>query len=217
MFLPLFYYFEILAFITSAVFLFKANNSSLRWFPFFLFFIVAVEFTAMYIRQVLHQPNVWLYNFSIPVEYLFFGLIFFANLQSPSNRYLARWFLILFAGFAIFNIAFIQGLGKFNSNIVLTGSFFMILLSALMLFEIYLKDQSHTIWIEPLFWIAAGVLLFNAGEFTYNLLSHYLINKEIDKAAQFFASINNKLIFVLYSFLTIGFICSKTTEILKKA
>ena len=79
MFLPLFYYFEILAFITSAVFLFKANNRSLRWFPFFLFFIVAVEFTAMYIRQVLHQPNVWLYNFSIPVEYLFFGLIFFCQ------------------------------------------------------------------------------------------------------------------------------------------
>lgn len=215
--LPLFFYFELLAFVTSAVFLFKAKNRSLRWFPYYLFFIICVEFTAVYIRTVLHQPNVWLYNFSIPVEYLFFGLVFFINLRSLSNRYLARWFLILFSGFAIFNIAFIQGLGKFNSNIVLVGSFFMILLSSIMLFEIYSKDQASTIWIESLFWIASGVLLFNAGEFTYNLLSHYLINKEIDKAAQFFASINNKLIFVLYSCLTIGFVCTKITGKSKKA
>ena len=214
--LPLFYYFEFMAFIASLIFLNNSKNKSLQWFRYYLFFIILVELTARYIRKVHHEPNVWLYNFSIPVEYLFYTIIFYFNYRLSFNKHFAKWFLILFFGFVIINLSVIQGIGTFNSFTVLIGSFFMILLSAMMLYDMLIGQEGNNILLKPLFWIAIGVLLFNAGEFTYDVLSNYLINAEIDKAASFFAKINNKLILVLYSCLTIGFICSKITGIYRK-
>jgi hypothetical protein len=73
--LPLFYYFEIGALLISVVFLYKFDNKPLRWFIPFLLLIICTEFTARYYRRVLHEPNTWLYNISIPVEYIFYGII----------------------------------------------------------------------------------------------------------------------------------------------
>jgi len=212
--LPFFYYFEFAALVTSVLFFKSFTIKILRWFPFYLFLIISVELTARYIRTILHQPNVWVYNCSIPIEYLFYGFVYYTSFEKKQNRLIAKWFLISFAVFVFFNIIFIQGLGKYNSNVVLAGSCCMIILSGLMLFEVYSYVQH--IWTYPLFWIATGVLFFNAGEFTYDLLSNFLINSGIDEAAAFFATINHKLILVLYLCLTISFICGRNTRILKK-
>ena len=96
------------------------------------------------------------------------------------------------------------------------GSLSMMILSGLMLYDLFIRESQVNIVLEPLFWIASGVLLFNAGEFGYYLFSNYLINDGIDKAATFFSQLNSKLIFVLYSCIVIGFVCHRITEKYKK-
>ena len=215
--LPPFYYFEFAALFAS-IYAYRRNKGNfISWFPFYLSFIILAELTGRFIRKVHHDPNVWVYNLSIPIEYLFYATVFYVNMTMLSGRYLAKWFIVLFAGFALLNITVIQGLSQLNTNILMVGSFFMILLSGLMFFDIYKNDRGLNIWQLPIFWIALGVLLFNAGEFSYDLLSTFLVFSEFDKGAKFFAEINNKLIFVLYSCLIIGFLCSRITAISKKA
>lgn len=213
--LPLFYYFEFGALFFSLVMWKYIRENSFRWFPLYLFFILTVELTARYIRKEHHQPNVWLYNFSIPVEYLFFAFIFYSFYKKGSFKYLAIWFVLLFSVFVILNISIIQGISIFNTNTLMVGSFFMIVLSLSFLYQLY-ETGEQKLFRQPMFWLSVGVLFFNAGEFSYDLLSKYLINAEIDKAAQFFASINNKLIFLLYSCLIISFLCTPTFAKYKK-
>lgn len=214
--LPLHMYFEAGALLTSAVLWLRFRTPILRWFFPFLLFIVLIELTGRYLRTILSQPNGWLFNLSIPIEYLFFAFIFWKSYTRPAYRLLTMWFVILFSLFAIINIA-VNGLAEFHTNVLLIGSFFMIVFSVLYFINLYQDMETEIVWKEPMFWIAAGVLVFNMGEFSYNLLFGYLIKYKLDEAAVIFRSINNKLILVLYSFLIIAFLCARNTRKLMKA
>lgn len=205
--LSLHIYFEIAAFLTALALLRRLDKRSLRWFVPFLFFIVLVEFTGRYLRKELHQPNVWLYNIFIPAEYLFYAFIFHRSYSVPSFRILSLLFIVLFSLYTIVNLLFINEITVLNSIPIAIGSFFMIIFSLLSFYDIYLNIQSTSVLKQPMFWIAAGVLLFNAGEFTFYLLFPYLKNSGYDDAVAVFSNINHKLILVLYSFLIIAFLC----------
>src|SRR5688500_7923249 len=120
--LPLHMYFEIAALIASIIFWRRIQHSLLKWFMPFLAFIVAIEMTGRYIGKELRHPNVWLYNISIPMEYLFMSFIFYSFFEKRSNQYLAMCFLILFSVFVVFNITLIQGMNKFNTNTLVVGN-----------------------------------------------------------------------------------------------
>jgi len=174
-----------------------------------MIFIVSIELTGRYIRTGLHQPNAWLYNLSVPIEYLFYTFLFYLNYQRKVYKQAAVAFLISFTIFSVSNILFIQGIERFNTNILKIGSFCMIVLSCLYFVELLSREDQFNLISEPMFWIAAGVFLFNAGEFFYTLFSDYLIKNHLDKTRKIFSSINNKLIWVLYTCIAISIICIK--------
>lgn len=217
--LPLHIWFEIGALFISILLWKYHRESPLRWFPFYLSFIVLVELSARYIRKELHQPNAWLYNLTIPVEYTFFTYLFYSFSQKSYFKRIIKLGLILFPIFVIVNLFFIQGIAAFNSNILLVGSCLMITYCIIYFYEIYsIETNELSFWELPMNWIALGIFVFNAGEFTYNLFSYLLINKSFDKGAAVFKEINNNLILFLYTLFSIGFICSKViSEKYKKA
>ena len=197
------------ALLTSLIFLDKLRFSKLYRLLPFMIFIVSIELTGRYIRTGLHQPNAWLYNLSVPIEYLFYTFLFYLNYQRKVYKQAAVAFLISFTIFSVSNILFIQGIERFNTNILKIGSFCMIVLSCLYFVELLSREDQFNLISEPMFWIAAGVFLFNAGEFFYTLFSDYLIKNHLDKTRKIFSSINNKLIWVLYTCIAISIICIK--------
>jgi hypothetical protein len=214
--LPIHIYFEIAALAVSLLCWRSLVKSGLRWFIPFLFFIVLIELTGRYLPYVLRQPNAWLYNLSVPFEYLFYSFIFLLHYNRIINKMIVKGFLVLFTAYAIISILFITGIYTFNVHFLIIGSFFMIVFCILYLFELYNAEQEYSIWGYPMFWVTAGILLFNAGEFSYNLLSEYLIDKDIDYTLKIFRSINNKLILVLYSSFIIAFICQRISGTYRK-
>ena len=167
-----------------------------------------VELYGKYLRSE-HKANGWLYNISVPIEYLFFAFIFQVYFKTSLFKSISKWFLILFTLFVLINIFFIQGVQHFNTNILKAGSFSMILLSCFYFAELLNWESQTSLLKEPMFWIATGVFLFNTGEFFYTLFSDYLIKNHLDRARHIFSSINNKLIWVLYTCLSISFICTE--------
>lgn len=215
--LPIHIYFEIAALVVSLLFWRSLDLTRLRWFIPFLFFIVLVELTGRYLPYVLRQPNAWLYNLSVPFEYLFYCSIFLLNYNRQINKFIAKGFLLFFTVYAVVSVLFIKGIYTFNVNFLIIGSFSMLIFCILYLFELYHAEEDYSIWSYPMFWVTVGIMLFNAGEFSYNLLSEYLIDKDIDSTLKIFRSINNKLILVLYSSFIIAFICQKISGTSRKA
>lgn len=213
--LPLFYYFEIGALITSVVCLYKFNHIPLRWFIPFLMLMVAVEFTGRYIRKDLGQINTWLYNISIPIEYLFYGFIIGSLCLTLSFKKIIFYTIVLFILWTVINLLFIQGFKQLNTETLIIGSCVMIFFSCIGFIDLFKNDNHQTLLKNPLFWICTGVLFFNTGEFLYLFFLDVFIKNSWDTTANLFASINNKLIYVLYTCISIAIVCSKKWE--KKA
>lgn len=209
--LPLHIYFETAALLAS-IFLWRSlKNTGLRWFLPFLLLIVIAELSGRFMYKELKQPNAWLYNLVVPVEYLFYSALFLLHYKKNINQLIAKFFLIVFTVYTCISLLFINGIYIFNINFLLVGSFCMIVFCLLYLLEQYFYHEEEHLWQKPMFWITIGIFLFNAGEFSYNLLSRYLIDNDMDPSLKFFRSINNKLILVLYSSFIIAFICQKIT------
>ena len=213
--LPLHIYFEIAALVSSIVFWRSLSHSRLRWFLPFLCFIVLAELTGRYLSRELRQPNAWLYNFVVPLEYLFYSLMFYLHYKRKMSLFLVKLFFIIFPAYVLLSLI-VKGVYYFDTNFLLVGSFVMIVFSLSYLLELYSLTLEVPIWKMPMFWICIGVLLFNAGEFSYNLLSKFFISNKMDQSLKVFRSINNRLILILYSSFIIAFICQKITDKYKK-
>lgn len=210
--LTFFYYFEIGALIISVVYLYKFNHKPLRWFIPFLLLIVCTELTARYYRRVLHEPNTWLYNISIPVEYLFYGFIIGSLSLTLLSKKAIFYTTVIFGFWAVLNLVFIQGFTHLNTNTLKIGSSLMIIFSGMGLVDLFKNDNHSSLLKNPLFWICTGILFFNTGEFLYLFFFDTFLQNDWDKTAKVFASINNKLIYVLYTCISIAIVCSKKSE-----
>jgi hypothetical protein len=208
-------FFEIAALFVCILFWRSLKYSRLRWFLPFLLFIVLAELTGRYLSKELKQPNAWLYNFVLPVEYSFYAIIFLLHFRKRIDRLIVIGFLILFGAYTLL-VFMINGIVKFNVDFLLIGSFAMLIFCILYLLEQYNDPQGSSLLQNPMFWVTVGLFLFNAGEFSYNLLSKYFIENKMDPSLKLFRAINNKLILILYSSFIIAFICQKITGTYKK-
>lgn len=214
--LPMHIYFEIGAMITAILYHRSLRTSVLRWFIPFLIFIVLVELTGRYMAYILHQPNAWLYNFSVPIEYLFYSTMFYYHFHNRFSRFMALTFIGCFSLFVLVQNLFLSGIASFNLHFLNIGTFAMVFFSILYFFEFYNSSGEKHPLREPMFWITSGVLLFNAGEFSYNLFSEYLVENDFDKTLKIFRDINNRLILILYSTIIISFLCMRVTGTSRK-
>ena len=213
---PFHIYFEILALLTCLFFWKSSSKSTLRWFLPYLIFIVFVEIMGWYLPVFLGETNAWMFNISVPIEYIFFSFVFYSHYRKETNKKFALGFIFLFLIYVV-SYSLVKGVYNFNANYLLIGSLAMIVFSVLYFYEQYIKVDTDNIWSEPMFWIVTGVFLFNAGEFSYNFISKFIIKNNLDPTIKLFRSINNKLIIVLYLLIAAGFVCLRTTKTYRRA
>jgi hypothetical protein len=202
-------YFEIGAFIISLLCFRSLRDKPLKWFIPFLFFIIMVELTGRHIRKDLHLPNSWLYNISIPLEYCFYTFLFYKSYTNRLFRQTAVSLLILFPAFCIVNILFLQGFYSFNTNILLVGNCITIILCCQFFVDLFQREVEINLLVEPMFWISTGLLFFNIGELSYSMFYQYLLQHRHDATGKLFILIHKNLIYFLYSFISIGILCTR--------
>nr|WP_294903849.1 hypothetical protein [uncultured Lacibacter sp.] len=214
-FLSIHNYAEILALLTSIVCWRWIRSTFFKWLLLFLLFIVVVELTGKYFGVVLAKPNAWLYNFSVPAEYLFFTWLLSMHYRSKWFKQTARWFLAGFAVFALLQLFVWGELLKFNSIFLKLGSFAMIVFSCFYFIDFMREEVPLNPVKEPVFWIASGLFLFNTGEFLYVSLSDLLFsNWQTWKPV--IRQINNNLIVLLYITIAIGIITMARKQWIQK-
>ena len=202
-------WFELASFVASVFYFYKIKNTYLRWLPYYLLFILVVEFLGRYLAKVLLVSNIWLYNISIPIEYLYFAYIFFATYNNRIFKKIAFIFLVSFPFFIALILILITGIDTFNTSALKLGSFFMLLFCGFYFAELLTSNLIINPLKAIMFWISSGLLLFNAGEFVYNIFSDSMVKHWNDFGIQLFMKINNTLIYIFYSSITIGLIVGK--------
>jgi hypothetical protein len=209
---PIHIYFEIAALLCAAIFWSTLKNTNLKWFLPFLALIVLVEIFGWYLPVYLKKPTGWIFNISVPVEYLFFSLIFYTHFRKKINKLATVLFAASFFVYTLYYSVF-ENIRVFNPYYLLTGSLAMIFMCIAYFFEQYTSHKTENIWNEPMFWIVTGVFLFNIGEFSYDLVSGFIIKNKFDPANKLFRSINNKLVILFYLLISLGIlICRKNTK-----
>lgn len=201
--LSTFYYFEIGTFFLSVVAFYRFRNKPLHWFIPFLFFIVCIELTGRYFRRVLHEPNSWLYNISMPIEYLFYGFIIAGLCISAKSKKIIFTGMVLLAVIAIINILWIQGFMFPNTITYKTGCSLMIISACIGLIDLFRYDEHVSLLKNPLFWICTGVLFFNVAEFTTFFLIEIFMQKKW-QITKIFTLVNNNMIYVLYTCISLA-------------
>lgn len=207
--LPLPLWFECFALLISILHYNTIRDKPLIWFIPFLAFMVVVELSGWYIKNILGASNSWLYNISIPVEYIFYTFIFYKHYEFAPFKKIAALLLLIIPIGSLINIIAIQGFYNFNTNILLAGCCIMILLCCLFFIDLFKRETEFVLLKEPMFWITTGLLFFNLGEISYNLFFDYIIKHKQDTGAKFFTSINSILVYVLYSFISIAILCTR--------
>ncbi|HTI11133.1 MAG TPA: hypothetical protein VL832_21325 [Puia sp.] len=202
-------YFELGAFIISVLAYGKLRGTSFRFFPFFLFIIVLVEFAGRYIRMVLLHKNAWLYNISTTLEFVFYAYIFQLQLRDPALKKAASRFMFIYPILVLLNLLFVQGFMQFHSYTMVLGSIAMIVFCCLYFYELLQNPLEGELRRDPMFWISSGILFFYLGDLSYNLLFNLLQKYAANNGGRLFQSINNNLILMLYSCFIIAFLCRR--------
>jgi hypothetical protein len=202
--LDLYNYFEIAAFVISLICWLKLRRTNLQWLMPYLFFMLIVELTGRYIGRELKGPIGWIFNISVPIEYLFFSFLYYINYTNKFYKRIAFGFIVCFSIF-VFAYSIIESIENFHPVYLKIGSITMIVFSCFYLAEILRIGTIINPLKIPMFWIACGLLLFNAGEFISNFLMDFLFKNQ-SNWAKMFRLVNNNLIVVLYSCISVAII-----------
>jgi hypothetical protein len=198
---------EFLALATSIIYWPSVSKGKLYWLPFFLFSILLIELTGSFLPRVLHRNNVWLYNISIPFEYLFYLFLF------NSHGYVKQKVFIKISTIALVIIAIVSfafsPISVFHNYVLLTGQVLVITASCIYLYERFHIMEDKPLIKDYFFWITGGLLLFNLGDLSYTLLFPLILHKQWDDFGVLFKSINNSLLLMLYLSYIIAVIIHK--------
>jgi hypothetical protein len=209
--LPSILWFEIGAFLVSLLSYQKIKDTPLKWFIPYLFFLVCVELSAHYLVAVLKVHNVRLYNISVPIEYCFYAYLFYHYLQGPMIKKTALFLAIFIPSFSFINLLFAEGFNEFSTTNLLVSSTVVVVLCCAYFVDLFKREEEISLLREPMFWITTGVLFFNMGELSTNMFWQYLLRNTSEEYSKLIRMINGALIYVLYTFISIGLLCIKKT------
>ena len=139
----------------------------------FLIVLMAVFEIGSYLLWYNVINNHRLYHFYSIFEFWLILNIFRSNLGKWFSTGVVFTLGIGFALFAIGNMLFLQSLFEFNSNVTTASGVMIILLCLISFYELLNAPTYSALYLNPLFWISAGFVLY----FSSNLVLFYLSNR----------------------------------------
>jgi hypothetical protein len=188
---------EFLAMAVSLWFFKDLQKGKLRSLPFFLMFIFLIEFFGRFLKHELGKSNNWLYNISIPIEYLYYMYLFFLHGQQLLRS------TTKFAGLVIICVCIFylltKPITKLHLPVLVVGEVSTVIVSCAFVYEAFTKDteMEKSLLRFYFFWIVAGLLLFNLGDVCFFGLYPIIKSNGWDKFDKLFRSINNNLLILL--------------------
>lgn len=151
---------ERVAFVFSLLLFAKGIRKEYRLFFLYTFFVIIIESIGSHMAEDLKIKNHTLFTFACFFYTLFYFYTGHFMVQSKKFKKWIGVFSLLFLGFYVLNILFIQQLKEFNSYSFIVGYIFLIITSSFYFIEFISDDKILTFWKEPNFFIISGYFIY---------------------------------------------------------
>jgi hypothetical protein len=183
------------------------NDKSLYVFVYLL----SVSLTAELLTFILHKFKIdynIIYHIYIPLEYCLWSFYFYLVIEPPKLKKIIIYSIPLFIFISIIfslEIVSIQKYPNFQTNI---EGILLIIWATFTIFNIEVKINLNIAKL-PVFWICVAVLVYNCGIFSYIGVYNYICESRpsLTEGLKFY--ILNLLNYILYTLISIAFICSQ--------
>lgn len=189
-----------------SAFLWWKGQSRYRSLCLLLGLTLAVELTAEFLIAA-KVDFTWLYHIFVVVEYSLV-CVYFLQLMEARYRKIILFSIPVFACVSLGISHYMYNFRSFPGMNINTEGFLVCLVSSYSLLNLPEAKEYNRVVKHPDFWITVGWMIFFAGTFFSNGLYSYLYGLNREQALELFALVNKPLNLVLYSCLTIGFICA---------
>jgi hypothetical protein len=173
----------------------RSRDIYIRLMFLYLLLIMVTSLAAIYLVK---GNNLFLFHFSIPLEYVILSLIFHRYLQ---GRILKRIILVSIPVFLILSAVlsiYVQKLDENNSYAVGVESVAMISWSLLALRQLLSDPGIASPWRDHVFWITIAVLYSFTGNMIIEGMLNYTMHRSMDLAKRlYYVSIIFKYVFLL--------------------
>lgn len=183
----------------------KYKNTPLKYFLFLLWYGIFTEAMGIIVSIVFKYPNHIVYNIYVLVRALFLLWLFGNYFKNKINIKITQFFIIFLTIGFIINTIFYENILATQSFTYYISSLLLIITVILFFIEILNSDAILKIKNLLIFWVAAGVLLFELG-FTPVFIAHKYINYTQGLTYGYILLLLNFLTSVCFS---LGFIWSK--------
>jgi hypothetical protein len=201
-------FFLVTCFIIS---LFNYNNErGLKIISLLLFFSVLTDGTAIAIKllKINNSNHYILYHFFTP---LWFTMVMYYYTRHIGNAAIKKGFYITVVIFCLLSAAISLKLVVVSKYPSLNNQIFYVLIiiaSVITMLNIN-PFEDKKLFAKAVFWVTLGFTIYCSGIFTFNSLYNYLKQKNPLLARDTFNLINSIFNDILYTLISIGFICSR--------
>jgi hypothetical protein len=187
----------------------KFNLTRYKLFLPYLVIIILYEYGAAnkLFGIGTHKSNLWLVNFEITFEYLFYSFFIIAAYRDRKEKRLFTAITLFTFVFTLFDIFFIQGFMRLCS-IAIVIQYGLLIVMVCRFFYILMQefDKDTSLLRKPDFWVNTGLLFFFLSEFLF-FASFNLAYSRPKFFIAIFHVINGVANIILYSCLIISFLC----------
>jgi len=167
-------------------------------------FVFEIIVSLLILLSISHN-TLWISHVFIPIEYLFFAIIFSMWQKNIFLKKAYLWSILLIAAFTIVNTFFIQSITQASTYGVSLHKLLLVSMSAFALLDLN-KEGIYPLTREYRFWVATGVLFYNLT----TLMLFSLTNLILSYGEQFsipLLAMNITLNVITYLIFTKGFLC----------
>lgn len=196
---------ELIACITGFIFFKNLKNSFLKYFPYYLLFIIIAESTGFILKtaELKTASKIWFNYLVIPVEFLFFYWIFYRSFAGTKYRVLPVVFSFFYIACWMTDIFLLSDMTFwFYSFSYTIGNLLLLILIFRYFFNLTQSDDILYFKNNMLFWISGGLLLFYLGTFPYYGLLNTIAytQKEIHSIYRYVVIVLNALMYLMFTF-----------------
>ncbi len=199
--------FEIIALLTALFQFQKLKQTNYKYFVIYLFFVVIYEIGSLYNWFSINHRNLWIANLTMSFSFIFYSLLLLKIIKKDSLQKKIKLSINLAISFSFINILFIQGFWNLNTITILLEYAILISTTCLYFYELLNCSEKLIVVKLPDFWLNTGLLFFCLAQFLFFTAFSYMAYKGSRDFNGLFYVISNVANAILYSCLTISFLC----------
>ena len=208
----IYFFFEVVAFVTALIQIEKLKHSIYVYFIPYLTYLLFFEIGNMYNLFSVKHSNLWVTNIHMTIAFLFYGFLLCGIIKTPAFK---KWIrrIIYFSIFCLaIDMAFVQGFWKLDSIIILLQYAIIILINCIYFYELMNFTETELVVIKlPGFWLNTGLLFNCLSQFLVFSAFAYMAYKHSEEYRVLFDMVGNMADTILYICLTLSFICLRKT------